>query len=114
VVTANGVWFFIEIHIILNTPVDQADGTLEVWVKNCGTEGVCEGSPTLVIQRTDVAYDRNATAEKIRSVWFQSQSNQSSQGERHIDQIIVSKTGPIGFMETPSERGRTVGIFFGQ
>ena len=109
IVTENGVWFYIEVQMILNTPIDQADGEFRLWVKNCGAAGFCTGSPTLVIERTDVAYDRDATSEQIKSLWWETWSNQSSQGERFIDQIVVSKTGPIGFM-LPSSPGVFLGV----
>ncbi len=93
-----GNWYFAEVHYRLNTP-GQADGLFELWVDNCGPNGTsCPATPTLRLRRSDVQTDRANTSEMIRVLWFEAWSEPFSVGERYLDQIKVSKVGPIGFM----------------
>src|SRR5690606_22854503 len=94
-----GNWYFFEVHYKLSSP-GGSDGVFELWMDNCGPSGTsCPASPTLRMRRTDVRNDRRSTSEQIRVLWFESWANPVSRGERLIDQIKVSKTGPIGFMQ---------------
>jgi hypothetical protein len=72
-----------------------------VWMNDCGTTGVCSGTPTLRMDRTNIRYNRTSTSELIRVLWFEnwgnSTSSQGSIGTEKYDQIKVSKVGPIGF-----------------
>lgn len=92
-------WYFIEIHIRLSTPPCQPDGLLEVWIDNCGPNGLgCAGTPTLRMRHANVRFDRQTANDLIGSVWFENWGNLGSIGEAYKDQIKVSKVGPIGFM----------------
>jgi hypothetical protein len=94
----SGNWYFYEVHYRLSSP-GAADGVFELWVDSCGPNGTaCPATPTLRMRRTDVRNDRTSTSELIRVLWFEAWSNPTSQGERYLDQIKVSKVGPIGFM----------------
>jgi len=93
-----GRWYFIEIHVRLSTPVAQPDGVLEMWLDDCGTDGLqCTGTPTLRLRRTDVRYDRNSSLERIGSLWWENWANPPSVGTEYYDQIKVATVGPIGF-----------------
>lgn len=91
-----GRWYYIEARMKLGDP-GQANGLFELYANDCGTNGVCTGTPTLRTRRTNVRTNRASTSELIRVLWFESWSNPSSKGERYIDQIKASKVGPIGF-----------------
>jgi hypothetical protein len=93
----SGRWYFFELHMKLNTP-GAKDGVWEVWVNDCGTNGLgCTGTPTLRMRRTDVNWGRTSTNDKIGSLWWENWANPPSVGTNYIDQIKVSKVGPIGF-----------------
>jgi hypothetical protein len=92
-----GNWYFIEIHIKLESP-GQSNGLLEVWIDNCGANGLgCTGTPTLRMRHTNVHFGREAQNELIGTVWFENWGNLGSMGEAYRDQVKVSKVGPIGF-----------------
>ncbi len=94
-----GNWYFTEVHFKLNTP-GQANGVFELWMDSCGSTGnSCPATPTLRIKRTDVQTDRANTGELIKVLWFEAWAEPFSVGERLLDQIKVSKVGPIGFMK---------------
>ncbi len=96
-----GDWQYIEQQVVLNTP-GQPDGVYRAWIDNCGPDGTaCSGSPTLRIERTNVKWNRNSLSELIQVLWWENWSNPMSTGELYFDQIIVSKTGPIGFYTGP-------------
>jgi hypothetical protein len=99
IVIEPGNWYFYEVHYRLSSP-GQADGLFELWVDSCGPDGnACPSQPTLRMRLDDVSNDRVSTDELIRVLWFEAWSNPVSQGERYWDQIVVSKVGPIGFMQ---------------
>jgi hypothetical protein len=94
----SGRWYFIEVHMRLNTPPGQPDGLLEVWLDDCAIDGrQCVGTPTLRLRRTDVKFNRNSLDEKLGSIWWENWANPGSTGTEYYDQIKVSKAGPIGF-----------------
>lgn len=92
-----GRWYYVEIHIVLNT-AGQNNGTLRLWINDCGTTGVCTGSPILRMSYTDVRFRHSSNSELIRNLWWENWAHPGVVGERYIDQIKVSKVGPIGFM----------------
>ena len=99
-----GDWMFHEMHMELGTG-GNADGTLEYWSNNCGSDGLgCTGTPTLRMQFSGNIQMRGGT-QKIGEVWFEdfsntgTQQNPSSCGEQYYDQLkMVNSGGPIGFM----------------
>lgn len=101
----SGRWYLFEIHMRLNSPVNQPDGLFELWVDDCGTDGRgCTGAQTLRMRRTDVRYPRASTAEKIGSLWWENWANPGSTGTEYYDQIVVRTRpiGPMGATASPS------------
>jgi len=99
----SGRWYYFEVHMRLNSSGTVSDGLIDMWINDCGTNGVCTGTPTLRTHLTNVGFDRNQTGClaspcKIETVWFENWANPGSIGTGYLDQIKVSKTGPIGFM----------------
>lgn len=95
-----GEWNFVEIHYRLNTP-GVADGTVEMWVDNCGPEGDrCTGTPTLKMQYHDMMMRAAGDNGQICGLWYENWSNASSVGEKYYDQLVVATAGPIGFCES--------------
>jgi hypothetical protein len=100
----SGRWYFIEVHMQLNT-VGQADGVVEVWLDDCGRDGLgCAGTPTRRLRRTDVRFNRQSPGEKIGSIWWENWANPGSTGMEYYDQVKVATVGPIGF--APIAAGR--------
>jgi Big-like domain-containing protein len=91
-----GHWAYVEMHIKLNTP-GQKDGIWELWINDCGTTGVCTGTPTLRSHYTTVEWQGPTDNKQIRSLWFENWANPGSVGTELYDQIKVSKGGQIGF-----------------
>ena len=96
-----GKWYFVEAHMSLGTP-GQSNGKFRLWMNDCGAAGVCTGTPTLRMDRSNIRYNRTSTSELIRTLWWENWGNsttgQGSIGTEKYDQIKVSKVGPIGFM----------------
>jgi hypothetical protein len=74
-----------------------------MWINDCGTNGVCSGTPTLRTHLINVGFDRNQTGCEtspcqIEALWFENWANPASTGTGYFDQIKVSKAGPVGFM----------------
>jgi len=96
-----GRWYYLEYRVILNT-IDVRNGTFQMWIDDCGSNGLgCTGTPTLRESRTDVLYRGTGFGMfngQIGGYFMDIWGNPSDGGEIRFDQIIVSKTGPIGFM----------------
>jgi hypothetical protein len=74
-----------------------------MWINDCGADGVCGGTPTLRTRMTNVAFDRDQpgclmSPCRIEVLWFENWANPGSIGTGYLDQIKLSKAGPIGFM----------------
>lgn len=111
----SGTWYFIETRIKLSTNASTEDGVLQVWVDDCGSAGTsCSGSPTLRYSDTSIAFPH--PGGDIGSLWFENWSNPGSAGTSYIDQIVVSTTGPIGFMDSEEEpdTGTRIALFLAQ
>jgi hypothetical protein len=98
----SGRWYYFEVHAKLNSSGTTPDGLIEMWINDCGTNGVCSGSPTLRTRMTNVAFDRNQTGCttspcKIEVLWFENWANPGSTGTGYVDQIKAAKVGPVGF-----------------
>jgi len=107
-----GNWYFFEVRITLESTGGTAtDGILQIWSDNCGTDGLdCTGTATLRAQYTNVHFRTAGTgSEQIGNLWWENWGNLGSIGESRIDQIKVSKVGPIGFIATPGSGSITVG-----
>jgi len=91
-----GVWSYVEMHVKLNTP-GQKNGIWELWVDDCGANGVCTGTPTLRSRFTTVEWQGPTENKQIRSVWFENWANPGSVGTELYDQLMVKTNGMIGF-----------------
>jgi hypothetical protein len=99
----SGRWYFYEVHVRLNSSGTTPDGLIEMWINDCGTTGVCTGTPTLRTRMQNVAFDRNQSGCltspcEIDVLWFENWANPGSTGTGYFDQIKVSRAGPVGFM----------------
>jgi hypothetical protein len=95
-----GHWIFIEVHVKANTSGNR-DGIYELWIDDCGLNGRgCTGTPTLRARYNNVQWTLNGVT--LGSLFVENWANPgpgtSSSNYERYDQIIVSKTGPIGFM----------------
>jgi hypothetical protein len=98
-----GNWYFFEVHLKLNSSGTTQDGLIEIWINECGATGICTGAPTLRSRLTNVGFDRNQSGCltspcKVETLWFENWANPGSRGTAYLDQIKVSKAGPIGFV----------------
>lgn len=99
----SGRWYYFEVHLRLNSSGTTPDGLIEMWINDCGDTGVCTGTPTLRTRMTNVAFNRNQTGCttnpcQVEVLWFENWANPGSIGTNYYDQIIASRSGPIGFM----------------
>jgi hypothetical protein len=99
----SGRWYFFEVHVRLNSSGVVGDGLIEMWINDCGTSGQCTGSPTLRTRMENVSFNRNqsgclTTPCRVEVLWFENWANPPSTGTNKYDQIVASRTGPIGFM----------------
>jgi hypothetical protein len=101
---ANNHWYFYEVHIRLND-FNVRNGTLELWADDCGTSGVCSGTPTKRMNYTNVGWrgvgDGGASTPNtdIGQIFYDIWGNATDLGTRHFDQIVLKKAnGPIGFI----------------
>ena len=97
-----GKVYYLELRFVLNT-VDARNGIFQMWINDCGTTGVCTGSPTLRSSYTNVFYRGNGFSEylgNMRGLYLDIWGNPSDGGTLDIDQLIVARdaNGPIGFM----------------
>jgi hypothetical protein len=97
-----GRWVYLEVHIRLND-FNVRNGTLEVWANDCGTNGVCTGTPTLRSRYTNVGWRGSVSGAStpntdIGQIFFDIWGNPGDVGTVYIDQLKVSRVGPIGFM----------------
>ena len=93
-----GRWYYIEEHIKLNTPGSR-NGVLEIWIDDCGTNGLgCTGSGTLRARHTDVLWRAAGDNTQIGSIWLENWANPASVGEEYYDQVKISRVrvGPMG------------------
>ncbi len=93
-----GHWAYVEMHVKLNTP-GQANGIWELWLNDCGTNGVCTGTPTLRSHYTTVQWQGPTDNKQIKSIWFENWANPGSVGTELYDQIMVKTNGQIGFVK---------------
>ncbi len=96
---AKGSWTFHEVRYVLGT-AGMSDGSVTYWADDCGANGLgCTGTPTLRHTESNIKM-RNNASELVKQIWFENFSSvsPSSCGIESYDQLVVSKTGPIGFM----------------
>ena len=96
----SGHWYFFEMHIKLNT-FGLNDGVAEIWANDCGTSNSgqnCGSAPVLRLQKTDVNWNRSSSSDYITRLWWEGWANAASCcGNEYLDNIKVSKVGPLGF-----------------
>lgn len=90
-------WYFVEHHWKLDS--NGADGVWEMWINDCGPSGLladCGPSPILRARYTNINYKDGA---KMANLWFQNYLSgiDARPGESYLDEVLVMKTGPIGF-----------------
>jgi hypothetical protein len=92
-----GHWYFIELHLKLNSSPGASDGVIEMWVDDCGLDGTsCPATPTLRARVTNYRWAYQI-GETIGELWWENWANPASSGERLLDNIKVSRSGPNGF-----------------
>ncbi len=96
-----GSWQFVEVHCKLNSDT-IADGEYRLWLADCGTGTLPVnpgGSPTLRAEHTGIRWvnPTGASAQTVKSLWWECWSNPVTTGERYLKEIYVSKAGPVGF-----------------
>jgi len=92
-----GRWYYIEVHAKLNT-VGKKDGIYELWMDDCGTNGLgCNSSGTLRARHTTNTF-RTSSTQQIHMIWLENWGNPGSQGELYYDQIVAAtrRIGPMG------------------
>lgn len=95
----SGVWYAIQVHVRLSTTQSSNDGLLQAWVDDCGASGTaCSGAPTMRLDKSNMSFDRSDANQKLGSLWWENWANPGSTGTSYVDQIVVSKSGPIGFI----------------
>lgn len=101
----SGNWYYFEARMTLNT-VGNANGVFSLWANNCGaTVAGCSGqSPILRANHTTINWGKTAGNGGIGVLWLENWANngdsQGSTGTEWYDQLIISKTGPIGMVAT--------------
>jgi len=91
----DGNWHYIEMFFDLGT--GGLDGTVKMWADDCGALGdQCTGTPTLRLNHTGLKLDGGNL--DFARLWIENWSNWGASGVHNIDQVIVSSSGPIGFM----------------
>jgi hypothetical protein len=95
-----GNWYFFEMHLI----ADATNGTVELWINDCGTAGTsCGTSPVLRTRLTGISLPGNANGNTIQTIWLENWANPASTGRGpYWDQVKVATRGPIGFMGATS------------
>lgn len=95
-VMGTGKWYFMEYRIVLNTP-GQRNGVWQLWLNDCGTNGVCTGTPTLRANYTNIGY--RSSSETIGGFYLDVWGNPADVGTIRVDQIKVTTDahGQIGF-----------------
>jgi len=90
----SGRWYFFELHVRAGT-----SGLIEMWINDCGVNGVsCGALPTLRSRLTGTL-PGNANGAHIQTIWLENWANPASTGTGPLwDQIKVSRVGPIGFV----------------
>jgi len=97
---ATGRWYYVELEVGVNT-FNTRDGIWRMWINDCGTAGTsCGAAPILRAGYTNVGWIGSGTTSstQIGSLWWDLWGNPADVGTRRIDNLIVSKAGPIGFM----------------
>ena len=98
-----GHWYYIEVHIRLDTTRGAANGIVEVWGDDCGTNGLgCTGPGTLRLQHSGLNIRRTngvGLGTIHQENWLPTSPPEfTGGGEVHNDQVIVrtKRVGPMG------------------
>lgn len=110
-----GRWYYIEFYVKNNT-YSVRNGLLKMWADDCGTSGLeCTGAPTLRLSYTNIGWRGQGagtppspnpspdavgtpTMPLLGGFWLDTYGHPADGGTIYVDQIIVSKAGPIGPM----------------
>lgn len=95
---SGGNWYYIELHLKLNTP-GSSNGIFELWMDDCGPNGLgCTGPGTLRTRYTNVLFRNAGDSTQIGSIWLENWANPAPIGEMYYDQLKVSRirVGPVG------------------
>lgn len=105
-VAPNNHWYYVELHMKLNTP-GAADGVWEVWIDDCGLDGLgCTGPGTLRSRHTNAVFRTSDPNENIGAIWIENWGNNRSGGSdthdgsigtHDYDQIVIAtrRIGPM-------------------
>jgi hypothetical protein len=96
-VMGTGKWYYLEYRIVLNTP-GQRNGVWQMWINDCGTNGICTGTPTLRANYTNVGFRNDS--QTIGGYYLDGWGNPADVGTVRVDQIKIVKDnyGLIGFV----------------
>jgi hypothetical protein len=119
-VAANNHWYYVEIHVKLNSP-GQANGIYEVWIDDCGIGLGCTGPGTLRTRYTDVQWVGPGDNSLIGSLWLENWGNNrpgassvkaGTIGTHYYDQIVVAtrRIGPMGVKVDMTPPGIVTGV----
>ena len=87
VTLVNDHWYYVEAHYKLNS-VGQANGLYELWIDDCGTNGLgCTGPGTLRASYSNVTYRTNSAT--IGNVWIENYANAPTSGTSLYDQLVA-------------------------
>lgn len=110
----SGVWWALQARVTVPTNASTADAIVQIWADNCGSAGTsCTGSPTLQLNITNMAMNRNSGGEQVHNIWFEMFSNPQSTCAADmsnancpiLDNIVFATQGPIPFSGTQASRG---------
>jgi hypothetical protein len=95
-------WYYVEEHIKFNSSAGVHDGVYEMWMDDCGLDGVsngCATGGTLRTQYTNVLYSTGS--QSVDSIFFETHGGSCTcdqGGEYYWDQVVASKVrvGPMG------------------
>jgi hypothetical protein len=95
-----GNWIFVEVFMKNSSDGVTRNGVYQLWMDDCGANGLgCTGTPTLRASYPNVIYTTSPAT--INALFLENWANPgptSTTAHELIDQLVVSKAGPIGFM----------------
>jgi hypothetical protein len=95
-------WYYIEHHIRYNSASGVADGVYELWMDDCGLDGLSNGCATGGTLRTRYTNMNFGNNTGIGAIWLEQHGGScpcpTQSGEYYFDQFVASKVrvGPVG------------------